>query len=58
MYGGHGQGKFRTICKFIMRGKNRIGINCYVIKIAHSDLKKDTYDITQSFNYTSLNDGL
>ena len=33
MGGDHGYDKFRDICKFIMRDKNRININSYVIKI-------------------------
>ena len=42
--GDHGQGKFRSVCKFILRNNNVKNLNSCVIKNAHIDCEKDTYD--------------
>ena len=41
--GDHSQGKFRHICKFVLRDINVKNLNAYVIKNTHIDYEKDTY---------------
>ena len=41
----HGQEKFRSVCKFILRYMSVIYINSYVIKNAHTYYEKDTYEV-------------
>ena len=43
--GDYVQGKFRSICKFILRDINVKNLNSYVRKNAHIDCKKDIYDV-------------
>ena len=43
--GDHGQGKFRSVSKFILRDISFNKLNSYVITNAHIDCDKDTYDV-------------
>ena len=43
--GDHGQGKFRYVSKFILRDISFNKLKSYVIKNAHIDCEKDTYDV-------------
>ena len=45
--GYHGQGNFRSVGKFIVRDKEGINKDSYVIKNGHIDCTKDTYEIFQ-----------
>ena len=45
--GNRGQGTFRSVGKFIMRDKEGIDKDSYVIKNGHIDCTKDTYEIFQ-----------
>ena len=54
--GDHGQGKFRSVCKFILRGINVKNLNSYIIKNAHIDYEKDTFEILDESIVKLLND--
>ena len=53
--GNHGQGKFRSFGKFIMRDKEGYNKDSYVIKNNHIDCTKDTYEICQRIITTPIN---
>ena len=46
------------MCKFIMRIKNKINVNYYVIKFVRIIHEKDTYDVIQSYIAKLFNDRL
>ena len=54
--GGHGQGKFRSISKFILRDIYFNKLKSYVIKNAHIDCDKDTYDVLNGSIVNPLNE--
>ena len=54
--GDHGQGKFRYVCKFILRDINVKNLNSYPIKNAHIDCDKDTYDVLNESIVKPIND--
>ena len=41
--GDHGQGNFRSVCKFVMREKEGYNKDSYVIKNEYIDCTKDIY---------------
>ena len=43
--GDHSQGKFRSICNFVLRDINVKKLNSCVRKNAHIGCDKDTYDV-------------
>ena len=47
--GDHGQGKFRSVCKFILRNKEGYNKDSYVIKNGHIYCIKDKYKIFQKW---------
>ena len=53
--GEHRQGNFRSVGKFIMRDKEEINKDSYVIKNGHIDCTKDTYEIFQQTLATAIN---
>ena len=54
----HGQGTFRSVGKFIMRDKEGINKDSYVIKHCHIDWTKDTYEIFQKILATPISNDL
>ena len=46
--GDHGGGKFRCLCKFIIRDKFEINIKDYIYKHCTYRLWKETYEVYQS----------
>ena len=56
--GEYGQGKFCSICKFIMRDEEGYNKDSYVIKNGHIDCTKDTYEIFQQTLATQINNDL
>ena len=56
--GDHGQGNFRSVDKFILRDKEEINKNSYVIKIEIIDCTKDTYEIFQKSLANPINNDL
>ena len=54
--GDHGQGKFRSVSKFILRDILFNKLNSYVIKNAHIDWDKDTYDVLNDSIVKPLNE--
>ena len=56
--GDHGQGKFRSVGKFIMRDEEGYNKDSYVIKNGHIDCTKDTYKIFQKTLASPINKDL
>ena len=54
--GDHGQGKFRSVSKFILRDTLFNKLRSYVIKNAHIDCEKDTYDVLNDSIVKPLNE--
>ena len=50
------KGKFRYVCKFILRDINVKKLNSYLIKNAHIDCDKDTYDVLNESIVKPIND--
>ncbi len=46
--GDHGQGKFRSVIKIILRDEDGKQVDSMVMKVGHIDCTKDTYDILKS----------
>jgi hypothetical protein len=46
--GNHGQGKFRSVIKIILRDDDGKQVDSMVMKVGHIDCMKDTYDILKS----------
>ena len=53
--GDHGQGKFRSVSKFILRDIYFNKLKSYVMKNAHTDCDKDTYDVLNDLIVKPLN---
>ena len=56
--GNHGQGKFRSFGKFIMRDKEGYNKDSYVIKKGHIYCTKNTNEIFQRTIATPINNHL
>ena len=56
--GDYGQGKFRSVGKFVMRDKEGYNKDSYVIKNGHINCTKDTYEIFQRIIVTTINNHL
>ena len=54
--GDRGQGKFRSVSKFILRDTLFNKLRSYVIKNAHIDCEKDTYDVLNDSIVKPLNE--
>ena len=54
--GDHGQGEFRSVSKFILRDIYFNKVKSYVIKNAHIDCDKDTYDVLNDSIVKPLNE--
>ena len=54
--GDHGQGKFRSVIKIILRDDIGKSVDTLVMKVGHIDCTKDTYDILKSSVTGPLND--
>jgi hypothetical protein len=54
--GDHGQGKFRSLIKIIVRGGGGKKMTSMVVKVGHIDCKKDTYDVIKRSIAGPLND--
>ena len=54
--GGHGQGKFRSVSKFILRDIRVKTLELCVIKNDHIDCDKDTYDVLNDLIVKPLNE--
>ena len=54
--GDHGQGKFRSVSKFMSRDIYLNKLKSYVIKNAHIDCDKDTYDVLNDSIVKPLNE--
>ena len=54
--GDHGQGKFRSVSKFILRDTLFNKLKSNVIKNAHIDCEKDTYDVLNDSVVKPLNE--
>jgi hypothetical protein len=55
--GDHGQGKFRSVIKIIVRGVEK-KVTSMVMKVGHIDCKKDTYEVIKRSIALPLNDSL
>ena len=44
-FSNHGQGNFRSVCKFILRYMNVINIDLYVIKNDNIYCEQDKYEV-------------
>jgi hypothetical protein len=53
--GDHGQERFRMLAKVIARDENKKIIDKFVMKLAHIDCKKDTYQVLRDTITPSLN---
>ena len=49
-----GQGKFRSVYKFILRDINVKNLDSYIIKNAHIGCDKDTHDFFEWFNCQTI----
>ena len=56
--GDHGQGKFRSVIKIILRDDAGLSVDTLVMKVGHIDCTKDTYDVLKSSVAGPLNDSL
>jgi hypothetical protein len=56
--GDHGQGKFRSVIKIILRDGAGLSVDTLVMKVGHIDCTKDTYDVLKSSVAGPLNDSL
>ena len=54
--GDHGQGKFRSVSKFISRDISFNKLKSYFIKNAHIDCEKDIYDVLNDSIIKPLNE--
>ena len=54
--GGHGQGKFRAFCKFILRDIVEIKIDPFSIEVAHISYSKESYHVLKSSIASPLDD--
>ena len=53
--GDHGQGKFRSVMKIILRNQDLKNVNQFCIKIDHIDCEKDTYEVLRDSITSPLN---
>ncbi len=56
--GDHGQGKFRSVIKIILRDGNDKQVTSMVMKVGHIDCTKDTYEVLKSSVAGPLNESL
>jgi hypothetical protein len=56
--GDHGQGKFRSVIKIILRDDTGLSVDTLVMKVGHIDCTKDTYDVLKSSVAGPLNNSL
>jgi hypothetical protein len=56
--GDHGQGKFRSVIKIILRNDDGKQVDSMVMKVGHIDCMKDTYDILKSSVAGPLNESM
>jgi hypothetical protein len=56
--GDHGQGKFRSVIKIILRDDAGLSVDTLVMKVGHIDCTKDTYEVLKSSVAGPLNDSL
>ena len=53
--GDHGQGKFRSVMKVILRNRYGKNVNHFCIKVNHIDCEKDTYEVLKKSIAAPLN---
>jgi hypothetical protein len=56
--GDHGQGKFRSVIKIILRDDTGKSVDTLVMKVGHIDCTKDTYDVLKSSVAGPLNESI
>ena len=56
--GDHGQGKFRSVMKIILRDASGKNIDSFCVKIGHIDFDKDTYHVLKNSVTKPLNDDI
>ena len=56
--GDHGQGKFRSVIKIILRDGAGLSVDTLVMKVGHIDCTKDTYDVLKWSVAGPLNNSL
>ena len=56
--GDHGQGKFRSVIKIILRDDDGKQVTSMVMKVGHIDCTKDTYEVLKSSVAGPLNESL
>jgi hypothetical protein len=56
--GDHGQGKFRSVIKIILRDGEGKQVDSMVMKVGHIDCTKDTYDVLKSSVAGPLNESM
>ena len=56
--GDHGQGKFRSVMKIILRNASGKNIDSFCVKIGHIDCDKDTYHVLKNSVTKPLNDDI
>jgi hypothetical protein len=56
--GDHGQGKFRSVIKIILRDGAGKQVDTMVMKVGHIDCTKDTYDVLKSSVAGPLNESM
>jgi hypothetical protein len=54
--GDHGQGKFGSVIKIILRDGAGLSVDTLVMKVEHNDCTKYTYDVLKSSVAGPLND--
>jgi hypothetical protein len=54
--GDHGQGKFRSVIKIILRDNDGKQVTSMVMKVGHIDCTKDTYEVLKSSVAGPLNE--
>jgi hypothetical protein len=56
--GDHGQGKFRSVIKIVLRDEAGKQVHSMVMKVGHIDCTKDTYDVLKLSIAGPLNESM